>query len=111
MALLGNSFTWALVSTSILIIALFLRLVQRYLVLSQIPGPRLAAWSDLWLFKQRWYGRNANELIDYLGQYGPLVRYGPKRVLFSDPSYITTVYGTTKVYDKVSPWALSSTVN
>ena len=93
----------ALLSASLLSIWLVYCVLRRYLSLRQIPGPRLAAWTDLWLMKQAWSGRNSNEMMATLDRkYGPLVRCGPRRVFFSDPSLVPKVYGTTKVFDKVS---------
>lgn len=94
--------SWSLLLPALAVLLLTFKLGQRYLALRHIPGPRLAAWTDLWLLIQRWSGRNELELLATLGQtYGPLVRYGPKRVLFSNPKLVATVYGTTKPYDKV----------
>ncbi|ETN37085.1 uncharacterized protein HMPREF1541_08075 [Cyphellophora europaea CBS 101466] len=77
-------------------------LTRRYLALSHIPGPRVAAWTDLWLF-QKYQNPSLNPVnfyIDLHKQYGPVVRYGPQRVLFSDPAQVPVIYGTTKVFEK-----------
>lgn len=93
----------SLLSTALLSIYLIFTLGRRYLRLSHIPGPPLAAFTDLWLLRQYRIGTNSFQvLLDLDHKYGSVVRYGPNRVLLSDPSAITTVYGTTKAFEKVS---------
>lgn len=77
-------------------------LIQRYAALSHIPGPRLAAWTDFWLLYKYRSGGNAKQLYNDLERrYGPTFRYGPKRVMFSDPAAVRIIYGTTNVFNKV----------
>lgn len=61
--------------------------------LAAIPGPRLAALSNIW---QAYYARNGCMLG--LGKtlhvrYGPIVRVGPNEVWFDSPDAFRSIYG------------------
>lgn len=77
--------------------------VRRHSKLSHVPGPFLASCSGFWLAWKFWREESFRKISQSLhARYGPIVRYGPKNVLFSDPSAIPVVYGTTKPFRKVS---------
>jgi hypothetical protein len=76
---------------------------KQYLRLNHIRGPLWARWTNLGLIWQfRVKKRNFRDIaLELEGTYGPVVRYGPNRVLFSDPSATQIIYGTSKVFEKV----------
>ena len=81
---------------------------KRYLRLRHIPGPSLAALTDWWLFVKTWTGTDMKQLSTELHRkYGPVVRLGPNRVIFSDPGAISIVFGTTHPYEKVRTCSLT----
>ncbi|TFK84797.1 cytochrome P450 [Polyporus arcularius HHB13444] len=65
--------------------------------LSIVPGPWYAAVSDLWLLS--WSARlQQNSAIHALFQrYGPVVRIGPRRVVFCDRDAMKTVYSVHRL--------------
>lgn len=70
--------------------------------LRHVPGPRLAAVTNLWRFymmNQLAYGER---MVQLHRKYGHLVRLGPNRVSTSDPAAIPIVFGTSPVWEKVS---------
>ena len=74
---------------------------QSYLSLRQIPGPFLAAISNLprvsWITSDR-----AHDIhIDLHKKYGKLVRFGPNMVSVGDPAEIPNLYGFTGKFPKV----------
>jgi hypothetical protein len=79
-----------------------LRVLRTYFLLRHIPGPFWARFTGLWIGLQLWRGDNFAEICSKLDEkYGPVVRFGPKNVLFSDPSVIPMIYGTTYPWRKV----------
>jgi hypothetical protein len=76
--------------------------VLQYWRLRNIPGPPLAAWTNLWLMRQMNSEETFQDVKKRLHQkYGPVQRYGPNRVMFSDLSAIPTILGTSNIYTKV----------
>ena len=80
---------------------LLFRSVTSYLRLRQVPGPFLAAWTNLprvsWVFSKR-----AHEIhIGLHEKYGDLVRFGPNMVSVSDPREIPTLYPMRPGFVKV----------
>jgi hypothetical protein len=88
---------------ALLTIYLISSTVIQYWRLRSIPGPPVAAWTNLWLM----YHMNSKERF-YLvkkrlhQKYGPIVRYGPNRVMFGDLSAVSTILGTSNIYAKVT---------
>lgn len=77
--------------------------VRRYVLLHHIPGPRLAGWTDLWLFYKSQTVTDTNQMhVDLHRKYGSVVRYGPRRVMFSNVAAVPIIYGTTNSFEKVS---------
>lgn len=80
--------------------------LHSYFRLQDVPGPFIAAWTDLprlsWVLSNR-----AHEIhIQLHRQYGKMVRLGPNMVSISDPAEISTIYGFNPVFQKV--WDLST---
>ena len=60
--------------------------------LAKIPGPTLAAYTDLWRFWLVWGRRPEKTHIALHEKHGPLVRLGPTTVSVSDPEAIKIIY-------------------
>lgn len=78
------------------LLLLFLMLVSLYRLfphpLSRVPGPKIAAWSNVWL---AWHARNGR--VRELGKtlhrrYGPVVRVGPNEVWFDSKDAFKVIY-------------------
>jgi hypothetical protein len=72
-----------------------------YVLLRQVPGPFLAALSNLprvsWILSNQ-----AHDIhIDLHQKYGKLVRFGPNMVSVSDPAEIPNLYSFTGKFVKV----------
>ncbi|KAF2793665.1 cytochrome P450 [Melanomma pulvis-pyrius CBS 109.77] len=79
-------------------------LVKWSFPLSQIPGPKPAGWTRLWLIKTLYSGKWAEELVNLHRQYvGPIVRIGPRHIIISDPESIRRVLATGSKYTR-GPW-------
>ena len=57
-----------------------------------IPGPRLAAFSNLWLLYQCRRGRRFKKVDEAHKKYGKLVRIQPNHVSIADPEAIPVIY-------------------
>ncbi|KAH7174986.1 cytochrome P450, partial [Fusarium flagelliforme] len=80
---------------------LFITLFRQYWKLRHIPGPFLASCTDLWAAIAVWRGRYYHDMVtEWHAKYGPVVRVGPNRVSFADPSAIPNIYGTSLTYPK-----------
>jgi hypothetical protein len=91
LVLLGSLLTYLVVAT-----------IVQYWRLRNISGPFFAAWTNLWLMRQMNSKETFEDVKKRLHQkYGPVQRYGPNRVMFSDPSAISTILGTSNIYPKV----------
>lgn len=87
---------------SVLAIAVLSSLVRSYYRLRHIPGPLLPSLTDWWATINIWTGRDYYEFIqDLHAQYGPVVRWGPNRVSFSQPAAVPELYGIHHPYPKV----------
>ncbi|KAM7223106.1 Cytochrome P450 monooxygenase sdnT [Rhypophila decipiens] len=78
--------------------------------LAAIPGPRLAALSNIW---QAYHVRNGRMLV--LGKtlhamYGPMVRVGPNEVWLDSADAFRSIYGSGNGYEK-SKFYLSTVLN
>lgn len=77
-----------------------------YFRLRDVPGPSIAAWTNLprlsWVLSNR-----AHEIhLQLHRQYGKIVRFGPNMVSISDPAEISVIYGFNPIFQKV--WDLST---
>jgi hypothetical protein len=78
-------------------------LIQRYCSsLRSIPGPFLAAFTDLWRFLKVYEGRFERALQAEHDKHGDLVRAGPNCVSIGDPREIRQIYGISRLFQKVS---------
>jgi hypothetical protein len=101
---------WASISST-QVCSIFLVLTAAYLLASsilqywrlrKIPGPPLASWTSLWLMWHMHHEDTFHVVRKKLHQkYGPVQRYGPNRVMFSDPIAVPIILGSTDVYPKV----------
>lgn len=76
--------------------------VLQFWRLRHIPGPPIAAWTNLWLMqhlngKEKFY--DIRKRLHH--KYGPVQRYGPNRVMFSDVSAVHSVLPTSNILPKV----------
>jgi hypothetical protein len=74
--------------------------------LDHIPGPALAKYSNIWRGYRAWRLNHHTEAVNnyqiqMIGQYGDVVRIGPKHVLVYDPEAIDTIFGFRERLDKV----------
>ncbi|KIW10224.1 hypothetical protein PV08_11185 [Exophiala spinifera] len=105
--LFGSSTALACYSFLLIFVALKLR---QFLALRHIPGPFLASLTDFWFLYVMRLGDYKKQSLELHNKYGPLVRYGPNRVLFSDVEAISVVYGTkapfqkARSYDVITPY-------
>lgn len=60
-----------------------------------IPGPKLAAFSNLWLLYQCRHGMRYLAVDQVHKTFGPLVRVQPDHVSVADPEAIGVVYSHT----------------
>ena len=66
-----------------------------------IPGPAVAAYTNLWRVYSVFNGHAHLDAIELHKKYGTLVRIGPNHVSVSDPSYVPVFYGIKEDYTKV----------
>jgi len=79
------------------------RTVSSYLRLRAYPGPFIASLTDFWLLSTFWRNQPwQNTSKELHKKYGPIVRYGPNRLMFSSPSSIPVILSTSDVFEKVS---------
>ena len=88
-------------SAVLLALVLFAYILQSYLRLRHVPGPFLAAFTDLWRFYAMNTKQHGERMIQLHRKYGPLIRTGPNCVSVSDPHAVQIVFGTSPVWQKV----------
>lgn len=82
--------------------------LSRYWNPRHIPGPFLAKFTDLWLAWKIWTKTSPIDLqLDLHERYGPIVRYGPNRVLFSDASAVPVIFNTKHPLRKAREFSLT----
>lgn len=77
--------------------------------LSKIPGPKLAAMTDLWLLYHLYQFQKCGTIEKCFQQYGPILRIGPNKIAFNSTNEIKTVYGIGTKFVKskwYKTWAL-----
>jgi len=90
--------TFACIAASFFI----LRLILRSHDLKHIPGPLGARLTDFWLAGKYRRGELFKDIAaDLHKTYGPIVRYRPRRVIFSDVSAVHVIYNTRNSFTKV----------
>ena len=87
-------FSFLITPYSFLLLPLFFYLLPyiRSHAIRDIPGPRAAAFSNLWLLYQCRRGRRFRAVDDAHKKYGKLVRIQPNHVSIADPEAIPIVY-------------------
>ena len=82
--------------------SLFLKFFLQYWSLRHIPGPWQAKLTNFWLARKFWNKESFVDIArDLDRKYGPVVAYGPNRVLFSDPSAVSVIFNTKDALPKV----------
>lgn len=64
------------------------------------PGPRVAALTDWYRFFMVLSGKAEYKHLALHRQYGPIVRIGPKTLIFADPDAVSTIYSRTRKFPK-----------
>ncbi|KAK5082769.1 hypothetical protein LTR05_006649 [Lithohypha guttulata] len=77
--------------------------VSSYRRLSHIPGPPLAAWTNLWWVRAATSRKGHLYLYEALEKYGPLVRIAPNILVTSDTDLVRKVNAVRSPYRK-SDW-------
>ncbi|EXJ58299.1 hypothetical protein A1O7_05724 [Cladophialophora yegresii CBS 114405] len=77
----------------------------RYRRLSPVPGPFLAALTDLWRFSLTRSGHFSDTLVDLHTRYGAFVRIGPNAVSISDPAAVPTVHSMHGEFRKADSYS------
>lgn len=86
----------------VLALAVVSSLLRSYYRLRHIPGPLIPSLTDWWAAINIWTGRPYYKFIqDLHAQYGPVVRWGPNRVSFSQPAAVSEIYGIHHPFPKV----------
>lgn len=84
--------------SSLFLIAVYARVIFQYVRFRRIPGPFIAADSDLW----RWFAMRkpafGERMVKLHEKYGLLVRIGPNHISVSDPAAVSVVYSTNPVW-------------
>ncbi|KAJ9142437.1 Cytochrome P450 [Pleurostoma richardsiae] len=93
-----------LVSTGIILYRLFLH------PLAKVPGPRLAAISNVWQAYQARNGRMLTLAKTLHRMYGHAVRVGPNEVWFDSQEAFKIIYNASSGYEK-SDFYLATTLN
>lgn len=97
-----NGFPLSVIFIPVLgLLVLALWSLNSYVLLHQIPGPLLAAFSNLprvsWVLSNQ-----AHDIhINLHQKYGKLVRFGPNMVSVGDPAEIQNLYSFTGKFTKV----------
>ncbi|KAJ9615983.1 hypothetical protein H2204_014198 [Knufia peltigerae] len=104
------------VPISIVIVAFLGRAVHELYLspLRHVPGPKLAALSDLWLLRKLYALKKCGTIHQCFTQYGPIVRIGPNKIAINDIDMIKPVYGVGTRFVKSTwyeTWALSGRQN
>jgi hypothetical protein len=76
--------------------------IRSYARLRHIPGPFVAAWTNL--VRRGWVQTGNLHLIhtEMHQKYGKVFRYGPNHVLIMDPNAIPIIFGHNAKFAKVS---------
>lgn len=99
--ILGAFSIWSLIPASTLFLAIVYYVSIKFRPgLRSIPGPLLASISDLDRIWSCALGSQMFYHVSLHDKYGPLVRVGPKHVMFSDASLIPKIYGISSKFMK-----------
>ncbi|UPK97402.1 hypothetical protein LCI18_008337 [Fusarium solani-melongenae] len=75
--------------------------------LRRVPGPFLARYTRLWLFKETYRGTFPKTNVELHKKHGPIVRIAPNECSIDDPAAVKLIYGSGKGFVK-SPWYQAS---
>ncbi|OKL60381.1 hypothetical protein UA08_04237 [Talaromyces atroroseus] len=78
-----------------------IRLRNSYI--SRVPGPRLAAWSRLWIARALMSGRSHEIWVEANAKFGSVARIGPNHVITDDPDIIRRILAVRSEYVR-GPW-------
>lgn len=101
---------WSICLLGVILISLMIYRVYLH-PLAHIPGPKLAALSNIW---QAYHARNGRMLELGKGlhvKYGPMVRIGPNEVWFDSPEAFRIIYGGFLSVFPVLLSVIMSTIN
>ncbi|KAI5456019.1 benzoate 4-monooxygenase cytochrome P450 [Mariannaea sp. PMI_226] len=70
--------------------------------LRHIQGPRIAAWTDLWLIAKTWQGKTFHELGDVCQKYGPIARIAPNYIVCGDPEEVRRMWSVRSQFDRAA---------
>jgi hypothetical protein len=76
-------------------------LFARYRRLQSIPGPPLAAFTDLWRAYYQNFGSFTIILAQLHDKYGSLVRVGPNSVSVGDAAAVSKIYSMHGEFGKI----------
>lgn len=71
--------------------------------LSNVPGPRLARWSRLWIAKTLATGRSHEIWVEVNAKYGSIARIGPNHIITDDPEITRRILAARSGYVR-GPW-------
>jgi hypothetical protein len=71
--------------------------------LSNVPGPRLARWSRLWIAKALSTGRSHEIWAEVNAKYGSVARIGPNHIITDDPEITRRILAARSGYVR-GPW-------
>ncbi|KAI0479828.1 cytochrome P450 oxidoreductase [Xylaria cf. heliscus] len=78
---------------------LWARLIWRHRCgLSQVPGPRFARWSRLWIARALASGKSHEIWVEVNAVYGPVARIGPNHVITDDPEITRRILASGSGY-------------
>ncbi|KAJ9615703.1 hypothetical protein H2200_001779 [Cladophialophora chaetospira] len=85
--------------------SLFVKFFLQFWSLRHIPGPPLAKLTNFWLARKFWNKETFCDIaVDLDRRYGPVVAYGPNRVLFSDASAVPVIFNTKDALPKAESY-------
>ncbi|CAE6424738.1 unnamed protein product [Rhizoctonia solani] len=71
-------------------------LLDPYNYRHRFPGPRLAAFTNWWMFRLVRSGHHSEAVKELYEKYGTFVRLGPNHISIADPDAFESVYGHGK---------------
>lgn len=74
--------------------------------ISRYPGPFWASITDLFMVFEAYRDYNRVPLRELHDNYGDIVRWGPNKLSFGDPTAIKDILGPGKDFRKVRLWFL-----
>ncbi|KAF4556516.1 Cytochrome P450-like protein 48 [Elsinoe fawcettii] len=82
------------------IVLLTLQSLSSYFRLRQFPGPKLAAFSRLWMLKCVYNKDLHLQLKAACDKYGPIIRIGPNDLVTSDPELLSRMSSVRSPYSR-----------